>query len=166
MKSWCSNYRTDLFEIDVFRKLMIRHWWQTNFSLFSKKYIFNKKGWHAKGKYVIYVRLASGSGSTWSSVLALSLHSSGSYCFLENPFLTSGFNYVHQSDPAIPFKLCRRQFPIKIAFAVAVFQAKRRTVKRVAICLLLSFFFLPHGHAFFQACSFDNVALTVIEGHP
>jgi hypothetical protein len=39
------NYQTDLFKTEVFRKCMIRHWWQTPlFSLIpSQKLIFNKK---------------------------------------------------------------------------------------------------------------------------
>jgi hypothetical protein len=33
------------------------------------------------------------------------------------------------SDPTIPFKLCRRRFPIKIAFAVPINKAQGQTLK-------------------------------------
>jgi hypothetical protein len=40
---------------------------------------------------------------------------------------------LRSPDPTIPFKLCRRRFPIKIAFAMTVSKAQGQTLKRVAI---------------------------------
>jgi hypothetical protein len=37
------------------------------------------------------------------------------------------------SDPTVPFKLCRRRFAIKIAFAVTVNKAEEQTFRRVGI---------------------------------
>ena len=69
------------------------------------------------------------------------------------------------SDPTIPFKLCRRRFPIKIAFAMTVSKAQGQTLKRAAIYPPAPF---PHGQlsvAFSRSSSFDNVAVAIIEGH-
>jgi hypothetical protein len=37
------------------------------------------------------------------------------------------------SDPAIPFKLCTRRFPIKTAFAMTIIKAQKQTLKCVGI---------------------------------
>ena len=36
------------------------------------------------------------------------------------------------SDPTIPFKACRRRFPIKIAFAMAVNKAQEQTLVMIS----------------------------------
>jgi hypothetical protein len=70
------------------------------------------------------------------------------------------------SDPAIVFRLCRRRFSIKIAFAVTVSKAKGQTLKRLAIFLPSPVF--PHGQlyvAFSRSSTSDNVAAAIIEGY-
>ena len=81
-------------------------------------------------------------------------------------------NFTHmieqcQSHLTILFKLCRRRFPIKNAFAVKIHKAQKQKFNRAAI-YPRSPIFSPHSQlhvAFSRSLPFDSVAVVVIEGH-
>ena len=51
---------------------------------------------------------------------------------LDKQYLFPAFSYVHQII-AIPFKLCRKQFLIQIAFSMTISKAQSQMLKLVAI---------------------------------
>ena len=94
-----------------------------------------------------------------SKSLFRTLHSSG-ICWLQRncPCTQDSFTSV---DPNIPFHLCRRRRPIKIAFALTINKAQRADAEACCNIYLpsLSFFLVS------WSASFDNVALEIIEVH-
>ena len=83
---------------------------------------------------------------------------------LDKLSLYQTFSYARQSPP-VPFKLCRRQFPIKISFSMTISKAQGQTLNPVAVYLPSPVF--PHGQlyvAFSLSSTFDNIAFAVIEG--
>ena len=63
------------------------------------------------------------------------------------------------SDPTVPFKLSKRRFPIKIAFAMTIDQAQGQIHHRL-------FFHIAKFYVTFSwSSSFNNVAVAIIEGH-
>jgi hypothetical protein len=70
------------------------------------------------------------------------------------------------SHPTILFKLCRRRFPIKIAFAVKINKAQKQKLNLLHYIHPRLFFF----HAQLRVASsisfsFGSVVVAVIEGH-
>lgn len=69
------------------------------------------------------------------------------------------------SDPSMPFKLTRKQFPIKIAFAITINKAQGQTLDKAGIFLPNPVF--AHGQlyvAFSRVRSFADVKVAVEEG--
>lgn len=69
-----------------------------------------------------------------------------------------------QDDPEIPFNLCRRQFPIKLAYAMTINKAQGQTAEKVGLYLRNPVF--THGQLY-VACSrvrsFDSLRIQVLE---
>ena len=70
------------------------------------------------------------------------------------------------SDNAeIPFKLCRRQFPVRIAFSMTINKAQGQTFDRVGLLLRQPVF--SHGQlyvAFSRVRSLDSIQLKIEHG--
>ena len=68
---------------------------------------------------------------------------------------------VCPSDPAIPFKLCRRRFLVKIAFPMAITEAQEQIKKYVRKSTVFS-----SGQVYVAFCrtsSFDNVTFQLLK---
>lgn len=69
------------------------------------------------------------------------------------------------SDPTIVFKLRKRQFPTKIAFAITINKAEGQTFKRAGVYVRWPDCYRdPLYVSFSRSSSFDNIAVAVIEG--
>lgn len=68
------------------------------------------------------------------------------------------------SDPTMPFQLCRRQFPLKVAFAMTINKAQGQTLQKAALYLPQPVF--THGQmyvAFSRATSASNMYVSLQE---
>ena len=68
------------------------------------------------------------------------------------------------SDTGLPFQLQRRQFPVRLSYAMTINKSQGQTFQRVGIFLRRSYF--SHGQlyvAFLRARSFDDIRVQVFE---
>ena len=170
------NYRTDLWKTGIFRKFMIRYWWQSHlFLLISSQKLFLTKKLTltfdiaaSTGSLKKYMMLASLGFLWWQHMIIRGLHDHwtteeaiGSWKTIPIPSIQ-----FCPSDRTIPFKLCRRQFPTQIAFAMTTSKAQGQTLKRVRIYEPSPV--SPHGQlyvAFPRTSSFHNVAIGITVKH-
>jgi len=102
----------------------------------------------------------------WQHTIVSGLHghcTANDVVALDKQSLSPAFNYILQIL-AIPFKMCRRQIPIQIAFSMTISKFQGQMLKPVGIYLPLPV--LPQGHLYViinRSFSFHSVGVANIE---